>query len=103
MRTKELLLTGSLVTANKAKALNLINYVVDKTDIEDEVHAFAKKIIQNCSGDSLALTKELLANVNSMDYKEGLNYASKMNAKARNTKDCVSGISAFLNKETIKW
>ena len=103
MKTKELLLTGDLVTANKAKALNLINYVVDKNEIGDEVYAFAQKLINNCSGDSLGLTKELLANVASMDYKDGLNYASKMNANARSTKDCIAGISAFINKENIKW
>ena len=103
MRTKELLLTGELVTANKAKALNLINYIYDKDSIEDEVQEFAEKLIRNCSGDSLSLTKELLANVGAMDYKEGLNYASNMNANARSTKDCVSGISAFLDKEQISW
>ncbi len=103
MRTKELLLTGELVTATKAKALNLINYVYDKDSIEDEVQAFAEKLIQNCSGDSLSLTKELLANVSAMNYEEGLNYASNMNANARSTKDCVSGISAFLDKKQISW
>ncbi len=103
MRTKELLLTGDLVTANKAKALSLINYVYDKDDIEDEVQSFAEKLINNCSGDSLGLTKELLANVSSMGYKEGLNYASEMNANARSSKDCVAGISAFLNKDKIIW
>ena len=103
MRTKELLLTGQLVTANKAKALNLINYIYDKDDIEDEVQSFAEKLIINCSGDSLGLTKELLANVSSMDYKEGLSYASEMNANARQSKDCIAGISAFLNKDRIIW
>ena len=103
MRTKELLLTGDLVSANKAKALNLINFVVDKDNIEDDVQSFAEKLINNCSGDSLGLTKELLANVSSMNYKDGLNYASEMNANARGTKDCIAGISAFLNKEQIKW
>jgi len=103
MRTKELLLTGDLVSANKAKALNLINFVVDKDNIEDDVQSFAEKLINNCSGDSLGLTKELLANVTSMNYKNGLNYASEINANARGTKDCIAGISAFLNKEQIKW
>jgi len=102
-KTKELLLTGDLITANKAKAMELINYIVDSEHIEDEVQAFCEKLINNCSADSLALTKELLANVSSMNYNDGLTYASKMNATARSTKDCVSGISSFLNKEKIKW
>lgn len=102
-KTKELLLTGDLITANKAKAMELINYVVPEDEIEDEVHSFAQKLIINCSGDSLALTKELIANVSSMDYKDGLDYASEVNAKARSTKDCISGISAFLDKKDISW
>ncbi len=102
-KTKELLLTGELITANKAKAMELINFVVDQENIEDEVQSFVEKLINNCSGDSLSLTKELLANVSTMDYKDGLNYASKINANARSTKDCVAGISAFLNKKKINW
>ena len=103
MRTKQLLLSGDLISANRAKAMDLINFVVDQEDIEDEVQSYAEKLIRNCSGDSLGLTKELLANVSSMNYKDGLNYASKMNANARSTKDCITGISAFLNKENISW
>jgi len=103
MKTKELLLTGDLITATKAKVMGLINFVVNNDDIEDEVQSFAEKLITNCSADSLALTKELLANVSSMKYTDGLNYASKMNATARSTKDCISGISSFLNKEKINW
>jgi len=102
-KTKELLFTGDLVTAQKAKAMGLINQVVEAGNIEDEVYDFAQKIIANCSADSLALTKQLLANVASKHYQDGLNYASEMNAKARATKDCVQGISSFLNKKKNKW
>ncbi|MBN2667763.1 MAG: enoyl-CoA hydratase/isomerase family protein [Bacteroidales bacterium] len=102
-KTKELLMTGELITANKAKALGLINFVVDREEIEDEVETFAKQLIANCSTDSLELTKKLLADVASMDFKLGLNYASEINAKARSTKDCVKGIASFLNKEAISW
>jgi methylglutaconyl-CoA hydratase len=34
---------------------------------------------------------------------EALNYAAEMNAFARQTNDCKSGINAFLNKEKIAW
>jgi len=102
-RTKELLYTGDLITSQKAKALGLINYVVESENISSEVYDFAQKLIKSCSADSLALTKKLLAQVPTMNLSEGLNFASEMNAKARSTKDCVKGISAFLNKETIEW
>jgi len=102
-RTKELLYTGDLITSQKAKAIGLINYIIDPENISSEVYDFAQKLIKSCSADSLALTKNLLAQVPTMNLSEGLNYASEMNAKARSTNDCIRGISAFLNKKTIEW
>lgn len=103
MRTKELLLTGDLITANKAKAIQLINYISDKDNIEDDVQTFSEKIINSCSDEALSVTKNLISNVFSMNIEEALNYSSEGNAKARASKDCKRGISAFLNKTDINW
>lgn len=102
-RTKELLLTGDLISATKARKIDLINFVVERDDIENEVKKFAQKIIKECSSDSLELTKNLLSNISTMSIAEGLSFASEMNAKARSFKDCLLGISAFLEKKKIEW
>ncbi len=102
-KAKELLLTGDLISANEAKKLNLINYVVDSSTIKDNVISFAEKLIDNTSGDSLMLTKKLIADIQSMNITNALDYAAELNAEARRTVDCKKGISAFIKKEKIIW
>lgn len=103
MRTKELLLIGDLITANKAKVIGLINFISDKEQIEDDVQTFAKKIIKSCSNEALSATKSLISQINTMTIKDALVFSSEVNAKARNTEDCKRGISAFLSKTKINW
>ena len=102
-KAKQLLFTGELVSMNEAKELGLINYTSTKENIAEDVKTFATKLCKRTSGDSLELTKKLLANIWHYSFADGLNYASEMNANARSTKDCKSGISAFLNKEKLTW
>jgi methylglutaconyl-CoA hydratase len=51
----------------------------------------------------MELTKQMIAEVQSLSLNEGLDYAASMNAKARGTDDCKKGIAAFLNKEKLNW
>lgn len=102
-KAKQLLLTGELIKMQEAKNLGLINYISTKESISNDVKSFATKLCKTTSGDSLELTKKLLANIWHYNFLEGLDYASEMNAKARSTKDCKAGISAFLNKEKLTW
>jgi methylglutaconyl-CoA hydratase len=102
-QTKQLLFTGELISADRAKDINLINYVVEKDKIEQEVLTFANKLCVSASTQSLALTKQLITNVQDLPLIEALDYAAEMNAHARSTDDCKKGIEAFLNKNQIKW
>ncbi|MGB0430641.1 MAG: enoyl-CoA hydratase/isomerase family protein [Bacteroidia bacterium] len=102
-RSKDLLLSGRLINADEAANLELINEVVDADSIEDHVNNFAGKLAATCSADSLALTKEMIANIQHLEGSQALDYAAKSNARARDTRDCKRGIAAFLNKEKIKW
>jgi methylglutaconyl-CoA hydratase len=102
-QTKQLLFTGELISADRAKDINLINYVVEKDKIEQEVLDFANKLCFSASTQSLALTKQLLTNIQDLPLNEALDYAAEMNAHARSTDDCKKGIEAFLNKNQIKW
>jgi len=60
-------------------------------------------MIESNSAQSLMLTKQMIAQVQSMPLESALNYAAEMNAQARATADCQKGIAAFLNKEELKW
>ena len=102
-KTKQLLLTGEVIDANKAFDIGLINNLVDEGLIDDEVKNFAGKICKSASSQSIAMVKEMIGEVQNMTLDEGLDYAAEMNAKARKTADCKRGIESFLNKEKLTW
>jgi methylglutaconyl-CoA hydratase len=103
VKAKELLLTGNLVMADEAKAMGLINQVVSKDILHREVQKFALNLVKNNSGNSMGLTKQMIAKVQSLTLEEGLTFATEMNAKTRASDDCKNGIAAFLKKEKISW
>lgn len=102
-KAKELLLSGELFSAENVKQLGLINQVVAPEKLEIEVGAFAKKLVESNSTQSMKLTKQMISKVQSLSVEDALQYAAEMNAHARGTDDCKKGIAAFLNKEKIRW
>lgn len=103
MKAKELLLTGELIDAEQAKNYDLVTRVVPSDQLETTVKEFAQMLITKNSGQSMALTKQMIADVQSMNVKDGLDHAANMNAKARATDDCQKGIASFLDKTPIEW
>jgi len=102
-RVKELLLSGDLITAERAENIGLITQVVPADALEEKVNQVAQHLIQQNSGDSMAFTKKMIAEIPGMSIEDGLNYAAKQNARARATEDCKKGIAGFLNKESVTW
>lgn len=102
-KAKQLLLSGDLITAEDAYRIGLINYIVDKEKIESEVLEFSHRLIHTNSSNSMELTKQMMASIQSLPLEDALTFASTMNAKARASEDCIKGIQAFLNKEKIQW
>jgi methylglutaconyl-CoA hydratase len=100
---REMLLTGDVFKADKALQYGLINYIIEPEELDDVVFKFAQKLCKQTSMQSVELIKGMLANVQSMDVNEALEYAAQTNAKARATDDCKRGIAAFLNKEKLSW
>lgn len=103
LKTKELLLTGKLISAKEALDINLINEIYPKKTINEEVYQFATRLCKETSGESLGLTKKMIADIQKMNYADAFNFAAEMNAKARVTVDCKKGIASFLNKEKLNW
>lgn len=102
-KSKELLLSGELIKADKAVAMGLINKVVSAETLDSEVSDFAQTLVKKNSGQSMAFTKQMIASVQEMSLEEGLGAAAKQNATARASEDCQKGIKAFLNKEKPTW
>lgn len=102
-KSKQLLLSGDLVSAEEAQQLGLLNFISSAEKLESDVRNFASRLITSNSAQSMSTTKQMIASVQSMPLDEALEYASTMNAKARASEDCQRGIAAFLNKEKIIW
>lgn len=100
---RSMMLTGDIIDAQKALQFGLINAIMDAEMIEDEVFDFAKKLCKHTSSQSIALTKQMIAEVQNLSMDEALHYAATMNMKARKSDDCKKGINAFLNKEKLSW
>ena len=102
-KARDLLLTGSLISAEEACKLGLITRVVKNDVIEAEVLKFASQLVTSNSEYSMSVTKQMMAKVHTLPLKEALAFAAEMNAKARESEDCKRGISAYMNKEKISW
>ena len=102
-RARELLLSGELYSAQEVQQMGLINKVYPAHELEARVNELAQQLIQNNSGQSMALTKKMIVEVQHLETQQALNHAAQLNAEARGSEDCKKGIAAFLNKEKITW
>jgi methylglutaconyl-CoA hydratase len=102
-KAKQLLLSGDLIKGEETVRMGLVNYLYSKEELEQRVNSFAQFLIKNNSGQSMALTKQMIGEVQSMPLSEALAHAVEQNALARGSADCKKGIAAFLNKEEIVW
>lgn len=102
-KAKELLLTGNLISAKKAKKIGLLTAIFKADTIEEQVRDFALQLASGTSAQSIANTKLMMQKVPELALQEAFTYAAEMNAKGRETVDCKNGIQAFLNKEKIVW
>lgn len=102
-KARHLLLSGDLFQGEDVLKFGLANRIVEKSKLDDEVFTFSQKLIQNNSQQSMAYTKKMIDEVQSMTLSKALDYAARMNAGMRATDDCKKGITSFLNKETMSW
>jgi methylglutaconyl-CoA hydratase len=99
-RSRDLLLTGRLVTAEEAKQLGLVNEIVAPERLMDRARELAATLIE-ASPTSLTRTKRLLTAAVSVDAD--LQRAIQENASIRNTRDLEEGLAAFLEKRRPQW
>lgn len=102
-KAKELLLTGKLISSSEAVNYGLVTQIFSAETIENEVQKIAQKLCTQNSGEAMAQTKLMIAQIQNLSITDGFNYAATQNAKARASNDCKKGIASFLNKEQILW
>lgn len=102
-KTKELLMSGKIISANDAVKIGLINQSVKNENLKSIVEKLANELCEQTSSQSLSCTKKLISDLQNMNLEDGLKYAVEENAKARKNKDCKTGVSSFLRKENLNW
>jgi enoyl-CoA hydratase/carnithine racemase len=98
----EMLLTGNLITAERARELGLVNRVVPAA----ELHGAAQTLAGQIAGKSpliVAIGKEAFYRQAEMDLAAAYDYASEVMTRNMMARDAEEGIDAFLSKRKPQW
>ena len=98
----EMLLTGELVSADKAEKIGLINKAVDDTSLKQQTLDMAHKI-SNKSAITLKIGKEAFYKQIDMTLSEAYDYASNVMVENMLKLDAEEVINAFIDKRKPNW
>ena len=95
-KAKELLLSGEIITAQKAYEIGLVNLISE--NVLEESFTLAKKLALN-SLYSLKMTKKMISSISNLSVKEAVNYSVKLNTINRSSDDFKERLNNFLNNK----
>jgi enoyl-CoA hydratase/carnithine racemase len=98
----EMLLTGDMVPAARARELGLVNRVVPAQDLRAATLALAEQIAAK-SPLTVAIGKEAFYRQAEMDLAAAYDYASDVMTRNMLARDAEEGIDAFLAKRQPQW
>ena len=98
----ETLLTGELISSNKAAKIGLINDVVEATKLKNFVLNKAQKISKKSSV-TLKIGKEAFYKQLDMKLSDAYDYASNVMVENMLKLDAKEGIEAFIEKRKPNW
>jgi methylglutaconyl-CoA hydratase len=99
---RELLFTGELIDAARAREIGLVNRVVGADQLEAETEKLALQILQGAPN-ALTNAKRLLEQLWSTPVKEDIERALAHHMQARESDEAKEGVAAFLEKRPPKW
>ena len=98
----EMLLTGDMVSAQRARELGLVNRVVPEAELHAATLALAIQIAAK-SPLTVAIGKEAFYRQAEMDLAAAYDYASEVMTRNMLARDAEEGIDAFLDKRAPRW
>jgi enoyl-CoA hydratase/carnithine racemase len=98
----ELLMTGGLISAEKALEFGIVNRLVQRERLEDEARALASELAKK-SPVALQMAKRSYYTMANMGYDEALEYLGGVFALLCSTEDGKEGVDAFLSKREPRW
>lgn len=100
--SRDLLLTGRLLTAAQAESFGLVNRIVAEPDLIPEAKALAQRLLRN-SPAAMESTKRLLRHFTDHHLPDDIEAAINASVDARSSADFQEGVSAFLEKREPHW
>lgn len=101
-RAKELVFTGRIIDAGEALNMGLINKVIEKENLEEEVFDLATRLAQGPT-QALGLAKMLINNGLKADLETALTNEAFVQSICMQTADHREGLAAFLEKRAPKF
>lgn len=98
----EMLLTGDMISAERAREIGLINRVVPDAELPGATMALARQIAAK-SPLTLAIGKEAFYRQVEMDLSAAYTYAAEVMTRNMLARDAEEGIDAFLQKRPAQW
>lgn len=98
----EMLLTGEMISADRAEQIGLVNRVVDESLLDDTVYGMARTIAQK-SGHTLKIGKGAFYKQLEMPLAGAYDYTAEVMAENLRAHDAQEGICAFLDKRKPEW
>lgn len=98
----EMLLTGDMISAQRAAEMGLVNRVVDPEGLRDATLEMARKIASKSSM-TLATGKRAFYAQSEMSLGGAYDYAASVMVDNMLTQDAEEGIAAFIEKRSPQW
>ncbi len=98
----EMLLTGDLISATRAREIGLVNRVVPEAELDATTTALAEAIAAK-SPLTLAIGKQAFYRQAEMPLDEAYRYAAEVMTRNMLARDAAEGIDAFLQKRLPVW
>jgi enoyl-CoA hydratase/carnithine racemase len=98
----EMLLTGDLIDASRAREIGLVNRVVPEAALDEAVTTLARQIADK-SPLTIAIGKEAFYRQAEMDLASAYDYAAEVMTQNMLAQDAAEGIDAFLTKRAPVW
>jgi methylglutaconyl-CoA hydratase len=99
---RELLFTGDLISAERAREIGLVNRVVALNDLENETQKIVTAVLRTAPV-ALASTKRLIEELWSSSVQQDVEKALRHHMEARESAEAKEGIAAFLEKRPPNW
>jgi cyclohexa-1,5-dienecarbonyl-CoA hydratase len=102
-KARELILTGELLTAEEARSLGLVNYVVHELELETKA-AEILGALRQLSAPALEMARRAMVEAEGLPFEEGLKRAENIYLnQLMSHKDPSEGVQSFLEKRPPLW